>query len=134
MKGILVDTCVWSLALRGTVPKEKLIAEQLSQLIDDYQVRIIGPIRQELLSGYSDKKSFEKLRKQLSYFPNEIVMDADYEAAAEYSNFCRVKGVQGSHIDFLICAVAVRASYKIFTTDKDFKNYSKHLPVSLYEY
>lgn len=134
MKGILVDTCVWSLALRSSAPKEKQVAEQLSQLIDDHLVRIIGPIRQELLSGYSDKKSFEKLRKQLSYFSNEAVIDADYEAAAEYSNFCRAKGIQGSHTDFLICAVARRANYKIFTTDKDFKNYSKHLPVLLYEY
>ena len=42
------------------------------------------------------------------------------------------KGVQGSHIDFLICAVAVRLSVEIYTTDKDFLNYQKHLPIQLY--
>lgn len=131
MNAVLVDTCIWSLALRARVPKEASIAEQLTQLIDDNQVKIIGAIRQEILSGYSDKGSFERLRHKLKYFPNEPVIDSDYECAAEYSNFCRSKGIQGSHIDFLICAVAVRLKLHIFTTDKDFKYYSKHLPVRL---
>ena len=131
MSGILVDTCIWSLALRGNAPKEVSVAERLSQLIDENQVRIIGPIRQELLSGYTDKNSFERLRQKIQYFPNEPIVDVDYESAAEYSNFCRSKGVQGSHTDFLICAVSVRANLRIYTTDKDFQHYSKHLPISL---
>lgn len=133
MSGVLVDTCAWALALRGNTLKEKTIAEQLTQLIDENRVRIIGAIRQELLSGYSDKNSYEKLRQKLLYFPNEPVADADYEAAAEYSNLCRTKGIQGSHTDFLICAVSIRAKFKIFTTDKDFQGYKKHLPIELYE-
>lgn len=133
MTGVLVDTCVWSLALRGKTPKESSIAEQLTQIIDDNQVKIIGPIRQELLSGYSDKNKFDQLRGKIQYFPNEPVLDTDYECAAEYSNFCRSKGIQGSHTDFLICAVAVRLKFKIFTTDKDFKNYAKYLQVKLLE-
>jgi len=131
MSGVLVDTCIWSLALRGNVPKEVAVAEQLSQFIDENQVRIIGPIRQELLSGYTDKNSFERLRQKIQYFPNEPIIDADYESAAEYSNFCRSKGIQGSHTDFLICAVSIRAKFRIYTTDKDFQHYSKHLPISL---
>ncbi len=62
MSGVLIDTCIWSLALRSNAPKETAVAEQLSQLIDENQVRIIGPIKQELLSGYTDKNSFERLR------------------------------------------------------------------------
>ena len=47
MSGILVDTCVWSLALRGSSVRETSIAEQLSQLIDENRVKIsIGAIRQ----------------------------------------------------------------------------------------
>ena len=132
MSGVLVDTCIWSLALRGPSGKENCVTDMLTRLIDDIQVKIIGPIRQEVLSGYSDKHSYEKLRKKLSYFPNEPILDSDYEAAAEYSNFCRAKGVQGSHIDFLICAVSIRTKFRIFTKDKDFKHYQKHLPISLY--
>jgi predicted nucleic acid-binding protein len=133
MSGVLVDTCIWSLALRGNTPRETSTAEQLTQLIDENQVKIIGAIRQELLSGYTDKNSYEKLRQKLKYFPNEPLLDSDYEAAAEYSNFCRAKGVQGSHTDFLICAVSIREKFKIYTTDKDFKRYAKHLPVVLFD-
>ena len=131
MSGVLVDTCIWSLALRANAPKEVAVAEKLSQLIDENQVRIIGPIRQELLSGYTDKNSFERLRQKIQYFPDEPIVDVDYESAAEYSNFCRSKGVQGSHTDFLICAVSIRAKLRIYTTDKDFQHYLKHLPISL---
>lgn len=132
MSGVLVDTCVWSIALRGSTAADANVVTELTQLIDDNQVKIIGAIRQELLSGYSDKQSYEKLRAKLQYFPNEPTLDVDYEAAAEYSNFCRTKGIQGSHTDYLICAVAIRAKLKIFTTDKDFDSYSKHLPLLLY--
>lgn len=131
MSGVLVDTCIWSLALRKTAHHENPVAERLSQLIGDNQVRIIGAIRQELLSGYSDKNSFERLRQKIKYFPNETVVDADYETAAEYANFCRSKGIQGSHTDFLICAVSARARFQIYTTDKDFQHFSKYLPISL---
>lgn len=132
MSGVLVDTCVWSIALRGAATTDANVVIELTQLINDNQVKIIGAIRQELLSGYSDKQSYEKLRAKLQYFPNEPTLDVDYEAAAEYSNFCRAKGIQGSHTDYLICAVAIRAKLKIFTTDKDFDSYSKHLPLSFY--
>ncbi|QUY41259.1 PIN domain-containing protein [Acaryochloris marina] len=133
MSGILVDTCVWSIALRCSSADETSIAKQLTRLIDENQVKIIGAIRQELLSGYTDKSRYEKLRQKLKYFPNEPLVDSDYEAAAEYSNFCRSKGIQGSHTDFLICAVAIRAKFEIFTTDKDFSHYAKHLPITLFK-
>ena len=133
MSGVLVDTSIWSLALRGSTPRQVRVAERLTQLIDENQVRIIGAIRQELLSGYTDKNSYEKLRQKLTYFPNEPTVDPDYEAAAEYSNVCRSKGVQGSHIDFQICAVSIRKNFSIYTSDKDFKQYAKHLPLALFE-
>ncbi|PZD72492.1 Ribonuclease VapC15 [Acaryochloris thomasi RCC1774] len=133
MSGILVDTCVWSVSLRGNSEAETFAAQQLARLVDDNQVKIIGAIRQELLSGYTDKSRYEALRQKLKHFPNEPVIDSDYEAAAEYSNFCRSKGIQGSHTDFLICAVAIRAEFKIYTTDKDYDHYAKHLPIMLFE-
>jgi hypothetical protein len=133
MKGVLIDTCIWSLALRGAPSKQTGVVEKLIRLIDENQVKLIGPIRQELLSGYSDKRSYDKLKKKISYFPNEPILDVDYEAAAEYSNICRARGVLGSHIDFLICAVSIRTKCHIFTSDKDFRNYSNHVPISLFE-
>lgn len=40
----------------------------------------------------------------------------------------------GSHIDFLICSISVSNHLLIFTTDRDFQNYSQYLPIHLFEY
>lgn len=123
---------MWSLAFRGRKPREAKVAKQIATLIDENRAKIIGLIRQEVLSGYSDVKSYTELKEKLSYFPNEPTIDADYELAAEYSNLCRRNGIQGSHADFLICAVAIRLKMKIYTNDKDFRHYAKYLPLELH--
>ena len=132
MSGVIVDTCIWSLALRSKTPRNNEVAKELTKLITENRAKIIGSIRQEILSGYSDVTRYEKLRNKLQYFPNEQVIDSDYELAAQYSNLCRVKGIQGSHTDFLICSVATRLKMSIYTYDKDFVYYSNHLPISLH--
>ena len=127
---VLVDTCIWSSALRRKNPDRELI-EKLNDLISDSRVSITGPIRQEILSDISSAKQFHKLKKILSSFEDIPLNTEHFEKAAEFSNICRNKGVQGSTIDFLICAVAHLESLKIFTTDSDFENYSKFLPIEL---
>ncbi len=134
MSLILIDTCVWSLALRGKNTRSKEIAAELSSIIDQGSVMIIGPVRQELLSGYSNQNQYLKLKHKLDYFPNQLIIDTDYILAAEYSNTCRAKGIQGSHTDFLICAVSTRMKTSIFTTDKDFQHYKLHLPIVLHSF
>ena len=115
---ILVDTCVWSQVLRRNAPNTEL-TNKLKDLIKDGQVDIIGPIRQELLSGISETKHFKKLKEILSSF-EDIPLESEYFIkAAEFSNICRSKGIQGSTIDFLICAVAYLQNLLIFTTDND---------------
>lgn len=133
MSGALIDTCIWSDALRNKSPKNAETAEQLKVLIDENRAKIIGVIRLELLSGYSDVQRYEKLRAKMQWFPNETVLDEDYETAAHYSNICRTNGIQGSHIDFLICAVAMRLKLQIFTTDRDFLHYAQYLPIKLFQ-
>ena len=132
MSSVIVDTCIWSLALRRKTAENREITEELISLIKENRAKIIGVIRQEILSGYSDLARYKKLRNKLRAFPNEQIIDTDYESAAKYSNICRSKGIQGSHIDFLICAIAIRLKMKIYTSDKDFLYYSQHLPISLY--
>ena len=122
---VLVDTPVWSYALRSQNIKYQAEINELILLIRDHRALIIGPIRQEILSGYSDLQKFEKLKGNLSYFENTPILDRDYEFAAELCNKCRKKGIQGSHTDFLICAVAGRLDAPIFTSDKDFIQYRK---------
>lgn len=54
---VLVDTSVWSLALRRSAHRlnegEAKRVTLLRDLIQDGRVRLIGPIRQELLSGFA---------------------------------------------------------------------------------
>ena len=127
---VLVDTCIWSQVLRNKLPDTDL-ARKLQEIIQNARVTIIGPIRQELLSGIAQVKQFNELKETLSFFEDLPLNTAHYEKAAEFSNICRRKGIQGSTIDFLICAVAVMNNLSIFTIDKDFDNYKKYLPLRL---
>jgi len=132
---VLVDTSVWSIALRHSVPvtNSDIIKEQLFELIEDVRVAMIGPIRQELLSGVKSKTQFNLLNKRLEPFRDTPMESSDFILAAEFFNRCRSKGVQGSHTDFLICAVSARRKFPLFTTDKDFLLYKKHLDFPLFD-
>ncbi|MCB0343041.1 MAG: PIN domain-containing protein [Pseudobdellovibrionaceae bacterium] len=129
---ILVDTCIWSEALRKNHSKNHVAIEKFARIISENQVAIIGAIRQELLSGIKEKRSIIKLKDHLRYFPDIELSERDYELAAEYFNQCQRKGVQGSNTDFLICSVANRLKLPIFTLDKDFKNFQKILKIKLF--
>ena len=94
---------------------------------------MIGPIRQELLSGVRTPDSFEKLRDHLRPYGDEILEAADFERAAEHFNACRAQGIQGSNTDFLICAVAERRAFPILTTDADFTRFAIVLPIVLHD-
>ncbi len=130
---VLVDTSVWSAALRRGKEKESLLAQELRNLIADHRVEIIGAIRQELLSGIGEEGQFRKLEKHLAAFPDIPLATEDYVTAARFFNLCRSRGIQGSNTDFLICAVVVRNHLAIFTTDKDFFLFAEHLPIVLHK-
>lgn len=127
---VLVDTCIWSHALRHKKPDKQIITK-LTDLVNDGRAVLIGPIKQELLSGIQNPDQFLKLKDVLASFEEVNLKSAHFEKAAEFSNICRAKGMQGSTIDFLICAVAYSERMFIFTVDNDFKSYSKNLPIKL---
>jgi predicted nucleic acid-binding protein len=133
---VLVDTPVWSLALRR-IPEnlnreEQKIVAELSELSKEGRIRIIGPIRQELLSGIRLLEQYEKLRTSLSAFRDEPLSTPDYEEAAKAGNRCRAQGITVTSVDILICAVALSRSFHIFTTDHDFHDYASVLPIKLH--
>jgi predicted nucleic acid-binding protein len=130
---VLVDTSVWSLALRRASQTNHPYAEELAELIREGRVVMIGAIRQELLSGVRDAKQFATLRDHLRAFPDLALATEDFEQGAEFYNKCRAKGIQGSSTDFLICSVAVRREVSILTTDADFTRYARVLPIVLHE-
>jgi len=133
---ILIDTSVWSLALRRKIQdlnaQERVLVEQLAELVREGRTRLICPVRQELLSDIKMSAQFEKLRVVLRAFPDELISIEDYEAAAKANNDCRAKGIVVSTVDILICAVALRRDLLIYTTDPAFKRYAKVLPLKFY--
>ena len=129
---VIVDTSVWSLALRRrTPPDSSPVVNRLRDLITNDQVALLGAIRQEILSGIRSSEQFTHLRDYLRAFPDVELIPEDYEIAAEFFNTCRSQGIQGSNTDFLICAVAYRRSYSILTTDNDFHSFRMHIPIIL---
>jgi predicted nucleic acid-binding protein len=131
---VLVDTSVWSKVLRRKKPAQDSKAYALlTTLLDELRVEMIGPIRQELLSGIPDRGQYDSLKGRLNAFIDIPLETKDFELAAEFSNICRSCGVQGSPVDFQICAIAARHGLAIFTDDKDFERYAQHLPITLFE-
>ncbi len=132
---VLVDTTIWSLALRrkGRGRDEQALVDQLTELINEARAVLVGPVRQEVLSGIRDRAAFELVRERLEPFDDLAIEQVDYVEAARLFNVCRGKGVQGSHIDFLICAVAMRHGVAVFTTDRDFARYAGHVDVVLHQ-
>ena len=129
---ILVDTSVWSLALRRKGVAHGPTVMELRSLIHECAVQMIGPVRQEILSGIGSQSQFLKLRETLRAFPDLGLTSQHHELAAEFFNVGRKRGIQGSNTDFLICAVSKLHEMPIFTTDKDFLLFRKHLPIRLY--
>jgi len=129
---IIVDTSVWSLALRRRTRPEDASVAALRELIGDGLIVMLGSIRQEILSGVRSKEQFQLLRGHLRAFPDEALQTEDYERAAEFFNDCRRKGVQGSNTDFLICAAAANRGHAIFTTDRDFQRFRDAIDITLF--
>ena len=133
---ILLDTSVWSLALRRkpgrSTPAQERIRAEWEELAREGRVVIIGAVRQEILSGIRHREQFDKLRAQLRAFPDLPLGTEHYETAAELSNACRRKGVTATPTDALIAAVAHLEKVRLFTADGDFARLQRLLPFELH--
>ena len=133
---ILVDTSIWSLALRrrhGDLnAAERRHTREWERLVREGAATLIGPIRQELLSGVRDEEAWERLCDALRPFSDLPLVTADYERAAQFFNRCRARGIAGSAIDLLICSASARYGVPIYTTDADFRRYASVLELELH--
>ncbi len=128
---ILVDTSVWSHALRR---KKESSAEQhfLYKLIEkEEQIFTTGIILQEILSGISGQKMFQQIRSILANFAYIEATKDNFIAAAELRNKCKTKGVSAGSIDFLIACVAIHHDLYLATFDNDFSHISKCCPLKI---
>src|SRR5579884_3659093 len=109
---ILIDSTIWSLALRR--PSARLSAHEQQHvaewaaLVGGREAVLLGPVRQELLTGIRDEAVYERLRLALRDYPDDPLSIEDFEAGAYAANVCRAAGVAGSTVDFLLCGAALR--------------------------
>ncbi|MDN5938121.1 MAG: PIN domain-containing protein [Salinisphaera sp.] len=134
---ILVDTSIWSLALRrrraDLNETEHRHVREWQRLVREAEATLIGPIRQELLSGVRGERAWERLRSALRPFPDLPLTTPDYERASQFFNRCRARGITGSAVDLMICSASVRYQAPIYTTDPDFRHYAQVLGLMLHE-
>ncbi len=134
---VLVDTSIWSLAVRRKTPSAFPATGRHRQGLGGDHPGIAGCADRfhsaRSAVGAAHPAVFDRLREHLRAFDDEPLTCEDYEEAARCFNVCRRAGITGSTVDFLLCAVAVRRRLEIFTTDADFHNYAKHLPFRLHK-
>jgi predicted nucleic acid-binding protein len=131
---VIVDTCVWSQFLRRERPATDSLAAEVARLVRADAVQMLGAIRQELLSGAVPSARFEQLKEYLRFYANLPLDEEDDETAAGFHDLLRQRGIQGTGTDLLICAAAVRHGLKIFTSDRDFDLYARHVPIKLHRH
>ena len=130
---LLVDTSVWSLALRrdspGTEPEVGMLQRALGGAA---MVVTTGIILQELLQGFVPGRSHDRILAAFSGIRMIQPRRADYVDAASLRNACRRAGVQLGTIDALIAQVAIRYDLTLLTTDQDFRHAAKACPLRIW--
>ncbi|MFH1703979.1 MAG: PIN domain-containing protein [Nitrospirota bacterium] len=131
---ILVDTSIWSLALRRKPERVNPEATILKMIIEQREdIYLLGIILQEVLQGIKNPKDFYVLKDYLGAFPLIELMREDYIKAAELKNHLMKKGKQVSTIDALIASSAISYSCYLFTTDRDFEHIAQYSKLKLYK-
>ena len=124
---LLVDTSVWSLALRRDVAASEPEVEVLKEALLGADVVVTtGLVLQELLQGFAGPKAAAQIIERFSALPLLLPDRHDHVAAAALRNVCRQRGVQIGTIDALIAQLCLRHDLTLLTTDQDFTLAAKH--------
>ncbi|MFM8708990.1 MAG: PIN domain-containing protein [Planctomycetia bacterium] len=124
---LLVDTSVWSLALRRDVAGTQPEVRQLEQaLLGAQAVVTTGLVLQELLQGFAGPKAREQIIDRFTSLPLVQPDREDHVAAAALRTTCRRGGVQIGTIDALISQLCIRHKLTLLTTDRDFTHAARH--------
>ena len=129
---ILVDTSVWSLALRRDSPPDcKAVSRLKAALKDGENVFTTGLILQELLQGFKGPKARRRIIEDFAPLPLIIPERRDHIDAAGLGVKLRQKGIQAGTIDVLLAQLCLRHGLSLLSTDRDFIHMAKHVPLAL---
>ena len=132
---LLVDTSVWSEALRRDVPKGVHVQALHDALVLGLtSVFTTGIVVQELLQGFSGPKQTQVIVEKLRALPMIAPTFDHHVAAAQLRNACRTKGVQVGTIDALIAAICIKENLLLLSTDKDFEHIARTQPLQLWRH
>jgi predicted nucleic acid-binding protein len=130
---LLVDTSVWSLALRrdaeGTEPEVRQLKDAL---LGADVVVTTGLVLQELLQGFAGPKAREQIIDRFAALPLLQPDRQDHVDAAALRTACRQAGVQVGTIDALIAQLCIRHELVLLTTDRDFSHMARHCPLRVW--
>jgi predicted nucleic acid-binding protein len=124
---LLVDTSVWSLALRRDHPADAPEVRALVRAVEAGEhIVTTGFILQELLQGFLGPRARAQIIDRFASFPLIVPDREDHIAAAALRNLCRSRGVQIGTIDALLAQLCVRHDLRLLTTDQDFTHLARH--------
>jgi predicted nucleic acid-binding protein len=124
---LLVDTSVWSLALRRDAEGAEPEVQELREALFGSDVVVTtGLVLQELLQGFSGAKAQAQIVERFAALPLLQPDRDDHIGAAALRNACRRAGVQIGTIDALLAQLAIRHDLTLLTTDKDFTHAARH--------
>jgi len=131
---LLVDTSVWSLALRRDSPPALPEVGALRTALESGELVVTtGLILQEILQGFAGPRALDAILDRFSALPFLIPECRDHVEAAGLRNRCRRKGIQVGTIDALLAALCIRHGLSILTRDEDFIRIAEVAPLSVWD-
>ena len=129
----LVDTSVWSLALRRDVEVDEPEVRALKEALAGADVVVTtGLVLQELLQGFAGARAGGQIVARFSALALIQPDRDDHIAAAGLRNACRRAGVQIGTIDALIAQLCIRHDVVLLSTDQDFVHAAKHCSLKVW--
>ncbi len=123
---LLVDTSVWSLALRRDAVGDALAVLALQRALSGGEAIVCtGLVLQELLQGFHGPKQAETIVLRFASLPMLMPDRQDHIAAATLRNTCHKRGVQTGTIDALLAQLCIRHELTLLTTDADFTHMAR---------
>ena len=130
---LLVDTSVWSLALRRDAVAGPEVDALVAALESGAPVVTTGLVLQELLQGFSGPRDRREIIDRFTALPLVAPDRQDHIDAAALRNHCRRSGVQVGTIDAILAQLCIRHGLAMLTTDKDFASIAKHTALRLWK-
>jgi predicted nucleic acid-binding protein len=130
---VLVDTSVWSLALRRDADSGAPEVRALRQRLEASEIVVTtGLVLQELLRGFAGPRARVQIIERFAALPILAPDRADHIEAAELCNRCRRAGLQLGTIDALLAQLCIRHELTLLTTDRDFTRAAELCPLRVW--